>query len=82
MCNYFIFKGKLSIKNHSIETPGMIFSSPFFQAANDKKIPTVIMLDFNEAFDSINHVVLLEKLKRTVVIIYSALYWFRSFLSK
>lgn len=48
-----------------------------------KKIPTVIMLDFNEAFDSINHVVLLEKLKRTVVIIYSALYWFRiSFLSK
>ena len=39
-----------------------------------KKIPTVIMLDFNEAFDSINHVVLLEKLKRTVVIIYSALY--------
>ena len=47
-----------------------------------KKIPTVIMLDFNEAFDSINHVVLLEKLKRTVVIIYSALYWFRRFLSK
>ena len=47
-----------------------------------KKIPTVIMLDFNEAFDSINHVVLLEKLKRTVVIIYSALYWFRGFLSK
>ena len=37
------------------------------------------MLDLNEAFDSINHVVLLEKLKRTVVIIYSALYWFRSF---
>ena len=47
-----------------------------------KKIPTVIMLDINEAFDSINHVVLLQKLKRTVVIIYSALYWFRSFLSK
>ena len=47
-----------------------------------KKIPTVIMLDFNEAFDSINHVVLLQKLKSTVVIIYSALYWFRSFLSK
>ena len=47
-----------------------------------KKIPTVLMLDFNEAFDSINHVVLLEKLKRTVVIIYSALYWFRSFLLK
>ena len=35
--NYFTFKGKLFIKNHSIETPGMIFSSPFFQAANDKK---------------------------------------------
>ena len=32
------------------------------------------MLDFNEAFDSINHVVLLQKLKSTVVIIYSALY--------
>ena len=39
------------------------------------------MLDFNEAFDGISHVVLLEKLKRTVVI-YSALYWFKSFLSK
>ena len=51
----------------------MIFSSHFFQAADDKKIPTVIMLDFNEAFDSINHVVLMEKLKRTVVI-YSALH--------
>ena len=60
----------------------MIFSSHFFQAADDKiKIPTMIMLDFNEAFDSINLVLLLEKLKRTVVI-YSALYWFRSFLSK
>ena len=46
-----------------------------------KKIPTEIMLDFNEAFDSSNHVVLIEKLKRTVVI-YSALHWFRSFLSK
>ena len=81
MCSYFTFKGKLSIKNNSIETPGMIFSSHFFQAADDKKIPTVIMLDFNEAFDSINHVVLMEKLKRTVVI-YSALHWLRSFLSK
>ena len=30
------------------------------------------MLDFNEAFDSINHVVLMQKLKCTVVI-YSAL---------
>ena len=30
------------------------------------------MLDFNEAFDSINHVVLMQKLKRTVVI-YSTL---------
>ena len=46
-----------------------------------KKIPTVIMLDFNEAFDCINHMVLMEKLKRTVVV-YSALHWFRSFLSK
>ena len=26
------------------------------------------MLDFNEAFDSINHVVLMQKLKRTVAI--------------
>lgn len=67
---------------HRIETLGMIFSSHLFQAADDKiKIPTMIMLDFNEAFDSINLVLLLEKLKRTVVI-YSALYWFRSFLSK
>ena len=39
------------------------------------------MLDFNEAFDSINHVVLMQKLKRTVVI-YSALPWVRSFWSK
>ena len=50
----------------------MILSSQFFQAADDKNIRTVIMLDFNEAFDSINHVVLMQKLKRTVVI-YSAL---------
>ena len=39
------------------------------------------MLDFNEPFDSINHVVLMEKLKRTVVV-YSTLHWFRSFLPK
>ena len=49
-----------------------VLSSQFFQAADDKKIRTVIMLDFNEAFDSIYHVVLMQKLKRTVVI-YSAL---------
>ena len=72
MCSYFTVKGKLSFKNNSIETPGVILSSHFFQAADDKKIRTVIMLDFNEAFDSINHVVLMQKLKRTVVI-YSAL---------
>ena len=72
MCSYFTVKGKLFFKNHSIETPGVILSSHFFQAADDKKIRTVIMLDFNEAFDSINHVVLMQKLKRTVVI-YSAL---------
>ena len=39
MCSYFTFKGKLSFKNHSIETPGMIFSSHFFRAADDKKNP-------------------------------------------
>ena len=72
MCSYFTVKGKLSFKNHSIETPGVILASQFFQAVDDKKIRTVIMLDFNEAFDSINHVVLMQKLKRTVVI-YSAL---------
>ena len=72
MCSYFTVKGKLSFKNHSIETPGVILSSQFFQAADDKNIRTVIMLDFNEAFDSIYHVVLMQKLKRTVVI-YSAL---------
>ena len=60
----------------------MIFSSHFFQVADDKKkIPTVMMLDFNKAFDCINHLVLMEKLKRTVVV-YSALHWFRSFLAK
>ena len=46
----------------------MILASQFFQAVDDKKIRTVIMLDFNEAFDSINHVVLMQKLKRTVAI--------------
>ena len=46
----------------------MILSSHFFQAADDKKIRTVIMLDFNEAFDSINHVVLMQKLKRTLLL--------------
>ena len=50
----------------------MILSSQFFQAADDKNIRTVIMLDFNETFDSINHAVLMQKLKRTVVN-YSAL---------
>ena len=39
------------------------------------------MLDFNEAFDSINRVILMEKLKRTVVV-YCALHWFGSFLPK
>ena len=82
MCSYFTVKGKLSFKNHSIETPGMIFSSHFFQAADDKKNPDGDNVGFyNEAFDFINHVVLMEKLKRTVVV-YSALHWFKSFLSK
>ena len=46
------------------------------------KINGVVFLDIKKTFDSINHQVLLNKMRENFVIIGSELKWFESYLKK
>ena len=65
---------------HSTET-ALIHATDFILNAIDKKKTTaIVLLDMSKAFDSINHVILLNKLQDAGAL-NSALQWFHSYLS-
>ena len=66
---------------HSTET-ALISSTDFvLRAIDQKKITAVVYLDMSKAFDTINHAILLKKLKN-IGLSSSALQWFESYLSQ
>ena len=66
---------------HSTET-ALISSTDFvLRAIDQKKITAVVYLDMSKAFDTINHAILLKKLK-DIGLSSSALQWFESYLSQ
>jgi hypothetical protein len=67
-------------KLHSTETSLVHITDIILKAIDQKKLTAIVLLDMSKAFDSVNHDILLDKLK-DVGASRSALKWFTSYLS-
>ena len=50
-------------KYHSTETLNILMCDSLLDAIDNKKLSALILLDLSKAFDSINHAILLRKLR-------------------
>ena len=66
---------------HSTETSVIKTTDEILHAIDQKKLSAIVLLDMSKAFDSISHKILLAKLQN-VGASYSAIQWFRSYLSE
>ena len=67
-------------KHHSTETLNIYITDKMLEAMDKKHVTTLILLDLSKAFDSINHTILLHKLK-CVGASSLATQWFESYPS-
>ena len=67
-------------KGHSCEYAAMEVTDKIFKYLDNKKLPLAVFLDFSKAFDTINHKILLHKLKYYGVT-GAALRWFNDYLT-
>ncbi len=67
-------------KHHSTETLNIFIIYKMLEAMDKKHVTALILLDLSKAFDSINHTILLHKLK-CVGASPLAIQWFESYLS-
>ena len=65
---------------HSTETALINVSDNLLKAIDEKSASLLVLLDMSKAFDSLNHDLLLEKLRR-LGLKASAVFWFSSYLS-
>ena len=68
-------------KFHSTETALTCVHDDILRAIDENKSVLLIMLDLSAAFDTVDHDVLLERLKSGLGICGTALNWFKSYLS-
>ena len=68
-------------KNCSTETALLKVTSDILSDMDDNKVTLLVMLDLSAAFDTIDHSILLETLRKKVGISGKALDWFLSYLS-
>ena len=61
--NNLLYKSQYGFrKKHSTEFAAMEVTDQIFKDLDQKKVPLAIFLDFSKAFDTIDHIVLLDKL--------------------
>ena len=78
--NNLLYKSQYGFrKKHSTEFAAMEVTDQIFKDLDQKKVPLAIFLDFSKAFDTIDHIILLDKLTY-YGIQGTALNWFRSYL--
>ena len=65
---------------HSTETLGILFNDHLYKAIDEGKVTAVLMLDLSNAFDSLDHTLLLSKFCKLGVAD-NALRWFTSYLT-
>ena len=79
--NNLLYKSQYGFrKGHSCELAAMEVTDKIFNELDKKKLPIAIFLDFSKAFDTINHDILIDKLKHYGVT-GVALKWFRDYLT-
>ena len=66
--------------NHSTIRSAAEFTDDLFEAINNKVITKAIFIDLRKAFDTINHEILLHKLKK-IGLKQTSLKWFQNYLS-
>ena len=68
-------------KNHSCETALVKIHDDILTVVDGKTNVLLVLLDLSSAFDTINHDVLLKKLRNDYGITGNALKWFESYLN-
>eukprot|EP00057_Strongylocentrotus_purpuratus_P019197 XP_011673671.1 PREDICTED: uncharacterized protein LOC100891953 [Strongylocentrotus purpuratus] len=68
-------------KNHSVETALLKVSDDILTSIDCRKAAALVLLDLSAAFDTIDHAVLLERLREDFGIEATALQWFESYLN-
>lgn len=68
-------------KRHSTETLNIFLTDTILDAMDKKELTAVVLLDLSKAFDSINHLLLLNKL-RSMGVSNETIAWFKSYLSE
>ena len=79
--NFFSFQSAYR-SGHSTESALQRVVSDIRRAAGDGQCTVLLALDISAAFDSINHDVLIDRLKSTFGLSGEVLGWFRSFVSE
>jgi hypothetical protein len=68
-------------KGHSTETALLKVQNDILMAIDSQKCVLVVLLDMSAAFDTVDHSILIERLKSRFGVVGGALDWFRSYLS-
>merc|ERR1712237_262375 len=68
-------------QHHSTETALTCVQDDFLRAIDDKKTVLLLMLDLSAAFDTVDHTILIDRLRNRLGIGGTALDWFQSYLS-